>query len=85
MLAMVCSRRKNDFTYIEIKVDIDYEEYLTFAINKSTHMKTHVYYFDSLSTTVREFRTIKCSEFYPTADIIINPQRSLEVREQRVD
>jgi hypothetical protein len=33
----------------------------------------HCYYFDSLSTSVREFKTIKRSEFFPGIDSILNP------------
>jgi hypothetical protein len=31
------------------------------------------YFFDSLSTTIREFKTIKRSEFFPAVDLILNP------------
>lgn len=37
----------------------------------------YCYFFDSLLTTVREFRTIKCSEFYKTAKFILNPTLAL--------
>jgi len=33
----------------------------------------HVYYFDSMSTRIREFRTVKSAEFYPNAQFILNP------------
>lgn len=36
-------------------------------------LKVHVYFFESLTTTVREFRTIKSCEFFPTAQIILDP------------
>lgn len=32
-----------------------------------------VYYFDSMSTRIREFRTIKGAEFYVGANYILNP------------
>ena len=32
-----------------------------------------VYYFDSMSTRIREFRTIKGAEFYIGSNIILNP------------
>lgn len=32
-----------------------------------------VYYFDSMSTRIREFRTVKSAEFYPTAKYILDP------------
>ena len=37
----------------------------------------HCYYFDSLTTIVREFLTIKKSEFYEVHDIILNPVKAL--------
>jgi len=33
----------------------------------------HVYFFDSLSTRIREFKTIKSAEFYPTSKFIFDP------------
>ena len=32
-----------------------------------------VYYFDSMSTRIREFRTIKSAEFYPASRFILDP------------
>ena len=40
-------------------------------------MRLHCYYFDSLTTIVREFLTIKKSEFYAVHDIIMNPVLAL--------
>ena len=34
----------------------------------------YVYYFDSMSTRIREFRTVKSAEFYPASQFILNPQ-----------
>ena len=33
----------------------------------------YIYFFDSMSTRIREFRTIKSAEFYPTAKYILDP------------
>jgi hypothetical protein len=32
-----------------------------------------VYYFDSMSTRIREFRTIKSAEFFPCSKYILDP------------
>lgn len=32
-----------------------------------------IYFFDSMSTRIREFRTIKSAEFFPCAKYILNP------------
>jgi len=41
------------------------------------------YYFDSLMTTIREFRTIKCCEFFKTGDIILNPSLAIDTTPQK--
>lgn len=33
----------------------------------------HCYYFESLATTIREYKTLKMSEFYRFAPILLNP------------
>lgn len=47
-------------------------------IRQSSELKVHIYFLDSLSTTVREFRTIKSCEFFATSEIIINPSLGLK-------
>lgn len=64
-----------------LKVDQKHEEFLTFHVRKQSHFKVHVYFFDSLSTTVREFRTIKCSEFFPTINLILRPYDINEINQ----
>lgn len=32
-----------------------------------------VYFFDSMSTRIREFRTVKSAEFYPNAMYLLDP------------
>ena len=65
---------------MEVKVDLGYDESL-FMPNHvkffSDNKPLFCYYFDSLLTTVREFRTIKCCEFYATSKIILNPKVAL--------
>ena len=33
----------------------------------------YIYFFDSMSTRIREFRTIKSAEFYPCSKYILDP------------
>lgn len=74
MLACVSNRRKKDKTYITLKIDTKlHEDYVLVNIRDNDYLKVHVYFFDSLMTTIREFRTIKSCEFFPTASIILNP------------
>jgi hypothetical protein len=74
MLSIVSSRRKRDHAYLNLKIDRElHENYVCVNIRETEFLKVHVYYFDSLITTIREFRTIKSCEFFPTANIILNP------------
>lgn len=74
MLGVVSGKRKKDSPYIKVKVDrILHEDYVTLRVLLNDLLKVHIYFYDSLVTTVREFRTIKCCEFFPTANIILNP------------
>jgi len=80
-LGLVHKQRKKDQGFIDVKVDLGYDEHL-FIPNQvaffSENQPFYCYFFDSLLTTVREFRTIKCCEFYATSEIILNPTRALE-------
>jgi len=44
----------------------------------------NIYYFDSMSTRIREFRTIKSAEFYPASRFILDPA-SIPKRESTID
>lgn len=71
---MVTARRKKDAAYIKIKIDKDlHNDYICHNIRNLDFFKVHIYFYDSLITTIREFRTIKSCEFFPTANIILNP------------
>jgi len=71
---MVINRRKKEKSYISVKIDRElHEEYVTLNFRDGELYNLHVYFYDSFSTIVREFRTIKCCEFFPTADIILKP------------
>ena len=39
------------------------------------------YHFESLATSVREYKTIKMSEFFRFAPILINPSRAAKCKE----
>ena len=36
----------------------------------------YCYFFESLATTIREFKTLKMSEFYRFAPILLNPTKA---------
>jgi hypothetical protein len=74
MMGIVCGKRKPDERYMVVRVHACHAEYLIKNVRQQSPNQMHVYYFDSLSTTIREFRTIKCCEFYDYADFILNPK-----------
>ena len=73
-MAMVNTKRQQDKTFVEIKVDISHDKYVNLNCSEFNYHPMFVYYFDSMSTRIREFRTIRSAEFYPTAKYILNPQ-----------
>ena len=81
-LGMVSSQRNRNFAFLPVKVDASCYKDSYFAYNQvklfTEKTPLYCYYFDSLMTTVREFRTIKCSEFYATSKIILNPVKTLQ-------
>ena len=40
--------------------------------------KMHCYYFESLATTIREYKTIKSLEFFRMAPILLNPKAAVD-------
>ena len=73
MMAVVESRRQYDKDFITIRVDISHDKYLSLNLSDFDFHNIYVYYFDSMSTRVREFRTVKSAEFYPNAKFILDP------------
>jgi hypothetical protein len=85
ILAMVQGRRKKDQAFITLRMDKElHKDYALINIGGPDLHKMHVYYFDSLVTSVREFKTIKSCEFFPTADIILQPSLLNELQCQEV-
>lgn len=58
---------------MELKVDICHDKYVNLNCSEFDYYEMYVYYFDSMSTRIREFRTVKSAEFYPAAQFILNP------------
>lgn len=72
-MAVVNGTRKFDKNYIEIKIDITHDKYVNMNCSEFQSHKIFVYFFDSMSTRIREFRTIKSAEFFPCAKYILDP------------
>ena len=79
-LGMVNASRQRESTSLNVKVDSKYKEVFQIKQVELFQEKKPLfcYYFDSLMTIVREFRTIKCSEFYGTSKIIRDPVSTLK-------
>ena len=73
MMAIVNSKRKTDKNFLEIRIDISHEKYINLNYSEFEYNKIYVYFFDSMSTRIREFRTVKSAEFYPNANYILDP------------
>jgi hypothetical protein len=79
-LAMVCGNRSKDQSFVWVKVDLGQSTYFSYQqikLFESRDTLIFAYYFDSLMTTIREFRTIKCCEFFKTGDVILNPSLAI--------
>ena len=77
---MVESKKAPDKNFISIKVSTIHSDFLLPILRPETDkspssliINMWVYYFDSMSTRIREFRTIKGAEFYIGSDVILNP------------
>jgi hypothetical protein len=73
MMAMVDSRRKSDKNYLIIRVDVSHDPYIKANCSEYDYHQMYVYFFDSMSTRIREFRTVKSVEFYPNSQYILDP------------
>lgn len=65
-----------------MKVDISKSYFIDSMESTSSYAKMFVYHFENLSTTVREYRTLRMCEFFRMAPVILNPTLALENKEQ---
>lgn len=81
MFAFVTKKaQRNGFALLQ--VDISKAFFLEQAESEDSYSKLHCYHYESLSTTVREFRTLKMSEFYKMAPILVQPSMALEYKDE---
>ena len=52
---------------------MSHDKYVNTQCSQFEYHKMNVYYFDSMSTRIREFTTVKSVEFYPSAKFILDP------------
>lgn len=58
---------------IECVVDVSKSFYLGLMEEEKSYSKFYVYFIESLSVNLREYRTIRMSEFYGMVDILLHP------------
>lgn len=68
--------------FATLQVDISKAFFLEQAESEHNCVKLHCYHFENLATTVREFKTLKMSEFYRMAPILIQPSMALERKDE---
>lgn len=61
-------------SHLELVVDISKSNWLVMSEQEKSFTKMYVYYYESLATTFREYKTIRMSEFYPMAKTITQPK-----------
>ena len=58
---------------IECVVDVSKSFYLGLMEEEKSYSKFYVYFIESLSVNLREYRTIRMSEFYGMVDTLLHP------------
>lgn len=73
---------KNGTGYASLQVDISKAYFLDQAESEHGFAKMHCYQFENLGPTIREYKTLKLSEFYGMAPILLQPSLALKNKEQ---
>jgi hypothetical protein len=58
---------------IECVVDVSKSVYLGLMEEEKSYSKFYVYYIESIGVNLREYRTIRMSEFYGMVDTLLHP------------
>ena len=74
MFALVVEKSKKNQNSIEILIDNSKAQFVEEEEKELSYSIMHCYYVDSLATNLREYRTLRMSEFYLFSPIILNPQ-----------
>lgn len=73
MFAIVTDKSFKDRKFIDVLIDISKSEFLK-SPEDETYCYMHCYLVESLATTVREYKTLRMSEFYSFSKLILNPK-----------
>ena len=64
---------KNNLVSLECIVDVSKSFYLKMAEEQKSYSKFYVYYIEGLSVALREYKTIRISEFFGMTDTLVRP------------
>lgn len=78
MFAYVNERSKKGALFCELKIDYSKTTFLKQQSTQNGYIKVYVYILESLSTNIREYKTLKMSEFYGLCDVIVDPKKALK-------
>lgn len=81
MLAYV-SKKASKCDFVVLQVDISKSFFFDNLESRSMHTMMYCYHFENLSTTVREYKTLKMSEFYGMAPLLLNPTLALQNKDE---
>ena len=75
MLALVTQKaqKSQDLSSVELVVDLQKGYFASMQEREKSYCKLYCYNLESMATTLREYKTIRMSEFFPMADTIVNP------------
>ncbi len=80
MLAFVDEKARKGSYFIEVLIHKTKAYSLSKLPLRDGYLEVSVHIVESLSTTIREYKTLRMSEFYGMADVIVNP-RSLKLKD----
>ena len=78
MFAYVDDKSRRGKSFLDVKVDISKSTFLKESGNEQGYIKVFCYLIDSFATTLREYRTLRMSEFYGLSSTILRPDVSLQ-------
>lgn len=70
---------------IECMVDVSKSFYLGLMEEERSYSKFYVYYIESLSVNLREYRTIRMSEFYGMVDTLLHPSSQNHLTKEPIE
>ena len=86
MLAYVEEKTKKGQIFVELKLDRTKATFVRSSDQaKGGYLQVYVYLLESLATNIREYKTLRMSEFYGLADTIVNPKKSLTIADGQSD